>query len=67
MTKFWMVWREHGGGPTMPHTCRKDAEREAERLARKNPGENFIVLEAVAACSKNDIIWDTAFVDGMPF
>ncbi|WP_457797615.1 hypothetical protein [Methylocystis sp. S23] len=43
---FWMV---HGDGPTnVRHSCREIAEREAERLARNNPGHPFYVLRAVA-------------------
>jgi len=42
---FWMVWRKDGGVPTMD---------EAERLARMNPGKEFVVLEAIKVCYVND-------------
>lgn len=37
------------GIPTVRHDSRREAEAEAERLARNNPGETFHVLAAVAA------------------
>lgn len=44
---YWLV---HGGGPTNhQHPTRAGAVREAERLARANPGQAFVVLEAVEA------------------
>lgn len=47
--KFWIVWRLHGGAPTVKHYDKSDAEREAERLAKANPGETFYVLKTTAA------------------
>lgn len=45
-----------GRGPTsMVHTSLHSAEEEADRLARVNPGEAFIVLEAVSAHVKTDV------------
>jgi hypothetical protein len=43
---FWMVWNPQGSQPTAKHYQRTDALAEAERLARKCPGETFYVLEA---------------------
>lgn len=47
--KFWMVWRE--GTPTTRHRhqFKVDADAEAERLAKMNPGETFFVLKTVSA------------------
>ncbi|HWJ71918.1 MAG TPA: hypothetical protein VNX29_02015 [Kaistia sp.] len=43
---FWMIHMT-GGGPTgFRHPSAEAAEREAERLARANPGNEFVVLEA---------------------
>lgn len=51
--RFWMV---KGVGPTQHrHVTRADAECEAERLARLNPGERFFVLEAVTAHIRYDV------------
>ncbi|PJN96848.1 hypothetical protein CNY89_00115, partial [Amaricoccus sp. HAR-UPW-R2A-40] len=50
---FWMV---KGPGPaSMRHDTRGSAEREAERLARANPGQSFYVLQAVALIRKIDV------------
>lgn len=47
-TRFWLVWNESGYPPRYRHDTEESAVREAERLARVNPGQNFYVLEAVA-------------------
>jgi len=44
--QFWMVWRQGGGVPTFQHASEAGAINEAERLARKNPGAEFVVLQA---------------------
>ena len=54
-SKFWMVLGS--GEPTLRHPSRQSAKREAERLARANPGEEFVVLEAVATVAKCDLVW----------
>jgi hypothetical protein len=43
---FWFVWSKHGHLPRVTHHTEAAAVREAERLARKNPGRKFIVLRA---------------------
>lgn len=51
--RFWMV---KGAGPASAcHGSRAGAEREAERLARQNPGTLFYVLEAVACHRRVDV------------
>ena len=55
---FWMIWNENGHAPTVKHTTVRAAKCEAERLARFNPGERFIVLEAIGSCIKRDVAWD---------
>lgn len=53
MSQFWMV---HGTGPcNFRHTTRQAAEREADRLARANPGTMFFVTEAISAHVKHDV------------
>lgn len=47
--KFWMVYGIGEGAPRVQHWTKADAEREAERLAIKNPGTTFVVLSAVNA------------------
>jgi hypothetical protein len=67
--KFWMVYGIGRGCPTKQHWSKADAEREAKRLARENPGSFFVVLEAVAAIAKRefDVITFRADDDGIPF
>lgn len=45
---FWLVWCEDGGTPQRKHPNRASADREAERLARLNPGKSFCVLPCAA-------------------
>lgn len=49
MRQFWMVWSPTGNPPRVKHDSEGRATVEAERLARANPGDTFIVLEAIAA------------------
>lgn len=52
---FWMVWNEAREVPRVKHPSYESAVREAERLARTNPGETFHVLIATDAFIKQDI------------
>lgn len=45
-----MVWNVGGGAPQVQHFEAATARREAERLAKQNPGQQFAVLQAVAVC-----------------
>lgn len=51
---FWMVWNPEGHSPTFRHREETSAVTEADRLARANPGQMFIVLMAVRAVRKTD-------------
>lgn len=44
--KYWLVWREYGGAPTVKHATPQEARAEAARLATQNPGCRFVVLAA---------------------
>jgi len=46
---FWLVWNPGGRSPYFKHDTEAGAITEAERLARTNPGETFVVVEAVTA------------------
>lgn len=52
---FWCVWRDGGGSPTVKHEYYSRARNEAQRLARANPGERFVVLCAAVAFQKRDL------------
>jgi len=48
--KFWMITGD-GNAPKVRQTSLGAAQQEAERLARRYPGQEFFVLEAVeVAC-----------------
>lgn len=56
-TRFWMVWNMSGEGiPWFQHFTEESAEVEAERLARKCPGQKFIVLEAKSLRMVDDMV-----------
>lgn len=52
---FWVVWNPNGQNPRYRHASRLDAEQEAGRLARANPGKEFFVLAAATVVCKSDI------------
>ena len=55
MKKFWYIWNLEGQPPRYRHCSEHDAIAEANRLARDNPGQYFIVLEAKTAFVKEDV------------
>jgi hypothetical protein len=52
---FWLVWDHGGGNPTVKHENYWGAQNEAQRLARLNPGRQFVVLEATHAFQVTDM------------
>jgi len=52
---FWLVWNPQGYNPQCKHNTEEGATREAERLARANPGQTFIVMESVGALVVDNI------------
>ncbi len=54
---FWLVWNESGHAPTFKHDSEESARREAERLARNNPGQQFHVLQVVGTCQHKAVEW----------
>ena len=55
MKPFWMVYGIGQGGPTVRHESEDKAQREADRLARANPGVTFVLLEATTAVRRRDL------------
>lgn len=51
---FWMVLGS--GVPVFKHSSYDAAQREAARLARENPPQEFYVLQSVAVAVKTDVI-----------
>lgn len=56
---FWLVWNRRGRKPVFEHESYHSARAEAERLARRNPGEAFYVLAPVArgGSDRSNICW----------
>lgn len=52
------------GEPTLRHPSKQSAQSEAERLARKMPGYEFVVLESLATVVKPDVQWELNDMDG---
>ena len=72
MNSFWLVWNYNGGAPTVPHGSYESAHAEAERLARCNKGQKFVVMQSVTACIVDDMKIidlrpDSQYEDGIPF
>lgn len=67
--RFWLVWRGGGGVPTHMHPTKDSAEREAERLAKANPGSTFYVMKAVAAAVADEapVRWPKMVPIQIPF
>lgn len=65
---FWFVWNPGGRNPAFRHRSEESAVDEAERLARNNPGETFVVLESVCARRVDSMLRiDMRASDGIPF
>jgi len=66
---FWLVWCENGGEPRVKQVSRTIAEREAERLAKLNPGKSFCVLPCVARYTERRVTVEQFDLgdDGIPF
>lgn len=43
-----MVWNPDGKAPIRAHESQREAENEADRLARANKGHRFIVLQSIS-------------------
>jgi hypothetical protein len=68
MKRFWMVWNVGNRAPAYKHHSLKDAEIEAERMAKINPGSEFVVLEAVSACKYvTPVTWVQLSDEDIPF
>lgn len=53
---FWFVWNADGRSPSYKHSNAVSAVKEADRLARVNPGETFVVLQSVCSVQVNNLI-----------
>jgi hypothetical protein len=63
MEPFFLVWNVDRNGlrgqmlpaPRYQHASEESAIKEAERLARQYPGQEFVVLQSVVGIKVNDI------------
>lgn len=62
---FWLVWNPEGRNPQYRHCNEDEAQAEATRLARQNPGQSFFVLHATLKVQAVDVVV-TKLVD-IPF
>ena len=56
--KFWVVWIEEASYFTLIVDSKEPAYKEAEKLARLNPGKLVYLLEAVEYCQATSIEWE---------
>ncbi len=66
---FFLVWCEDGGEPRHKHDTHDAAKREADRLARANPGSRFFVLTPLESVVRSDLHREQfdAYVEDVPF
>lgn len=61
LAPFWLVWRPHGTHPSFKHPTETSAVREAERLAKANPGTEFHVLKMTSRSRVPAVAVQTTF------
>jgi len=65
--RYWMVHRlENGYSPNRIHDSLGEAEIEAQRLAKANPGVFFTVLEGFKGYRTAEPKIETLFLDDSP-
>ena len=62
---FWMV--VGNGAPYYRHRDESSAKREAERLAKLNPGLKFFVVKTIGCVESTSVLWHTTLYDPVPF
>jgi len=62
---FYLVWNPHTGYTQHRHQTLGEAKAEAQRLARQNKGQEFIILMPVVKLQVADVI-ETKY-DEIPF
>lgn len=58
---FYLVWNPENSIPTIKHESNNEAKTEAERLAIKHPGQEFIVLVSICSCETSLVKWQDHF------
>lgn len=68
ISPFFVVWNEDGRTPVKKHQHQWNAEEEAKRLSRENPGQKFCVLAPVVRIvTQNTVIERFDASDDIPF
>ena len=60
---FYLVWNPGNRNPRVRHPNRSLAVMEARRLARENPGQEFVVLES-RAIIKGSVVLSEDWAEG---
>ncbi len=55
---YFMVHKRNGFGPALQHSTYDRAMREAERLARLEPGSSFVVLGTIKEVRIPEILYE---------
>ena len=53
----YYVWNPAEDIPRVEHPTEEEARTEAERLARLQPKDKFVILKKVAECVYNPVFW----------
>jgi hypothetical protein len=64
---FYLVWAAGRGAPVVKHETQGKAEKEAERLASLNPGDDFYVLQPVMRLREVRVEREHYETDQIPF
>lgn len=65
--QFWMVYGKDQRAPTVRHMTRWQAQQEAQRLAKNNPGIEFYVLAAVDGFVTHEPVERIKIIEELPF
>jgi hypothetical protein len=65
--KFYTVWCENGGTPTVMHSDHNNAKDEARRLAKLNPSLKFWVMESLGYMQVHDPVQWVNTISDLPF
>lgn len=63
----YYVYCPSTGYTKFKHEELDNAMQEAERLARLNRNQEFVILKEVSKCKVSDIVWEDLSEDGIPF
>jgi hypothetical protein len=65
--KFWLIWNERGGSPSVKHGSKEEAEAEANRLAENHHAGIFHVTELVSTFRAKTTVERAEAEEPIPF